>query len=70
MYFQTWSAVWQMDGHGPYVWGAYSLTILVIIILIAVPLVRSRDLTRAIHNDERRRAVAAEASGKNHASKT
>jgi heme exporter protein D len=70
MYFQTWSAVWQMDGHGPYVWGAYSLTLVVIIVLIAAPLFRSRDLTRAIRNDEGRRALAADASGENHASKT
>ena len=70
MYFQTWSAVWQMDGHGPYVWGAYSLTLSVIIALVAIPLVRARNLTQEIRNDERRRAVAAEASGENHASKT
>lgn len=69
MYFQTWSAVWQMDGHGPYVWGAYSLTLVVIIVLIAVPLVRARHLTREIRNDERRRAIAAKVSGENHASK-
>ena len=69
MYFQTWSAVWHMEGHGPYVWGAYSLTALVIVLLVLSPWVRARELTQDIRN-EQRRAAAASALGADHASET
>ncbi|MDG1064954.1 MAG: heme exporter protein CcmD [Luminiphilus sp.] len=68
MYFETWSAVWQMDGHGPYVWAAYSLTAFVIFLLIASPWFRARQLTQALRDDAHRRAAKASLTGENHAS--
>lgn len=58
MYFESAAAVWHMEGHGPYVWAAYGITALVIILMLVMPLLRSRQMSRAIHTDERRRDLA------------
>lgn len=42
MYFQSLAQLWQMDGHGPYVWSAYLIVALVMIGLVRRPLVRRR----------------------------
>lgn len=38
--FESMAAFWLMDGHGPYVWGAYFITALVLIYLLVSPLVQ------------------------------
>ena len=38
MYFDNLAQLWQMDGHGPYVWGAYAIVLLVLIWLVRAPL--------------------------------
>ena len=70
MYFETWSAVWHMEGHGPYVWAAYSITALIILFLVVSPWLRGRQLTRDIRYDEQRQAAVSTASGENHAHET
>lgn len=42
MYFDDFAQLWQMDGHGPYVWAAYAIVLLVLLWLVRAPLVRSR----------------------------
>ena len=42
MYFQSLAAVWHMDGHGFYVWLAYALTALPLVIMVWLPLKRMR----------------------------
>jgi heme exporter protein D len=42
MYFDSFSQLWHMDGHGPYVWGAYAIVLLVLIALVRAPLARRR----------------------------
>ena len=42
MYFDNLAQLWQMDGHGPYVWGAYAIVLLVLIWLVRAPLERRR----------------------------
>lgn len=40
MYFESLTAALQMDGHGGYVWVAYSITLVVLVAVLAVPLRR------------------------------
>ncbi|HMV72865.1 MAG TPA: heme exporter protein CcmD [Pseudomonadales bacterium] len=42
MYFQSLAQLWQMDGHGPYVWSAYLIVAVVMIGLVRRPLARRR----------------------------
>jgi heme exporter protein D len=42
MYFATLSELWHMDGHGPFVWSAYAIVLLVLIVLVSAPLARHR----------------------------
>ena len=37
MYFESLSEIFFMDGHGTYVWSAYFLSLLVILIMIWLP---------------------------------
>lgn len=41
MAFESWSEVWQMGGHGLYVWSAYAVTLIAVIALVTVPWRRS-----------------------------
>lgn len=54
MAFDSWQAFWQMGGHGPYVWFAYSVTLLVMAGLIVAPIQRHRRLLRTIRTRGRR----------------
>ena len=42
MYFESFSALLTMDGHGPYVWTAYAVTFTVLIGLVISPLLKKR----------------------------
>jgi heme exporter protein D len=42
MYFENFSALISMDGHGPYVWSAYGVTAIVLVLLIINPILRKR----------------------------
>lgn len=56
MYFDSLRELLWMSGHGPYVWSAYAIVSIVLIVLLAQPLSRrSRILARV-----RRRAAARE----------
>ncbi len=57
MYFDSWSAVLQMEGHGPYVWAAYAITGLVVVLLVWTPLRRARRLREALRSEARRQAA-------------
>lgn len=41
MAFESWSEVWQMGGHGLYVWSAYAVTLIAVVALVIVPWRRS-----------------------------
>lgn len=66
MYFDSWTAVLHMDGHGPYVWSAYAITALVVLALVLTPWQRSRQLRRSLQAEARRQALQEE----HHAPKT
>lgn len=63
--FESWQALWQMAGHGPYVWSAVAVTGLVMAMLIAAPLRRRRQLLNEIRKEQQRarRRIQAERDG-------
>lgn len=52
MYFDSLGDLWSMAGHGPYVWSAYAIVLLVIVLLVRDPIGRRRKVLERI----RRRA--------------
>lgn len=42
MYFESVNALIAMEGHGPYVWSAYGITLVVLVGLVLAPLRRRR----------------------------
>lgn len=52
MYFDSLGELWSMAGHGPYVWTAYAIVLLVIVALVRDPIARRRKLLERV----RRRA--------------
>jgi len=60
MYFESLAAVWHMDGHGFYVWLAYALTALPLVIMVWLPLRRMRQHWRWLQAEQRRVAAATQ----------
>ena len=60
MYFESLAAVWHMDGHGFYVWLAYALTVLPLVIMVWLPLKRIRQHWRWLQAEQRRSAAVAQ----------
>jgi len=51
MYFDSLNALLTMDGHGAYVWTAYTVTLLVIIAILCVPLWRRRRVLQRLRGE-------------------
>ncbi len=62
MYFESFQAALLMDGHGPYVWGAYALSLAVLLSMLLAPRRRRQRLLRE-RRGERRRARERDAVG-------
>ncbi len=60
MYFESLAAVWHMDGHGFYVWLAYGLTLVPLVIMVWLPLKRMRQHWRWLQAEQRRSAAVTE----------
>ena len=60
MYFESLSAVWHMDGHSFYVWLAYALTLLPLVIMVWLPLKRIRQHWRWLQAEQRRSAAVTQ----------
>lgn len=60
MYFDSWQALLAMEGHGPYVWSAYAITLIVLLWLLLAPMLRRRQLIADIRAQERRRAASSD----------
>ena len=58
MYFESLAAVWHMDGHGFYVWLAYALTALPLVLMVWLPLKRIRQHWRWLQAEQRRSGAA------------
>lgn len=54
MYFDSLQALLQMEGHGPYVWSAYGITLITLIALIVAPLRRKQRQLRDLRGQFRR----------------
>ena len=59
MYFDSLSAVWHMDGHGLYVWMAYALTTLPLVLMVWFPIRKMRQHWRWLEGEQRRRAAVS-----------
>jgi heme exporter protein D len=53
MYFADFAQLWHMDGHGPFVWGAYAIVLVVLIGLVRAPLVRRRRVLERVRSRQR-----------------
>lgn len=62
MQFDSLTALWEMGGHGAYVWSAYAISIAGLVALIVIPLQRSRRIINEIGSGEQRRAARARAA--------
>lgn len=60
MQFESFTALWEMGGHGAYVWSAYGIGIVTLIAIIVVPLQRSRRIVNELRAGEQRRAARAQ----------
>ena len=56
MYFDSISAALQMEGHGAFVWSAYLISFLVVVLMILAPRARQRKLLGHLKAQQRRLA--------------
>ena len=61
MYFESLAEVWDMDGHGVYVWLAYALTALPLVLMVWLPVKRMRQHWRWLQAEQRRSGAATAA---------
>ena len=54
------SALFEMDGYGPYVWSCYALFVLMLLWDLAMPWLRNRRVLRDIRARTRREAAKAQ----------
>ena len=54
MYFESFEALLQMDGHGGFVWAAYGITTTVIVLLLLLPRRRQRHTLQRLQGELRR----------------
>ena len=57
MQFDSLTALWQMGGHGPFVWSAYALALIIMLAIVILPLQRSRRIVAELRAGEQRRAA-------------
>ena len=63
MYFDSLQAAITMDGHGVFVWSAYAITLLVVVLILVRPGRRARQALRRIDSEMKRNAAAASQQG-------
>jgi len=57
MQFDSLQALWQMGGHGPFVWAAYAIALCTLLSIVWAPLARRRRFFAEQRGIERRRAA-------------
>ncbi len=55
MYFDSLSAALSIDGHGVYVWSAYAISLLVLVLLVRAPRRRQQTFLRQLAGEQKRR---------------
>jgi heme exporter protein D len=63
MFFDSWQSMIYMGGHGAYVWAAYVISVLVLVLLMLSPLQRQRRLLRELRGEARRADARANRVG-------
>ena len=58
MYFESLTAALSMNGHGPYVWSAYAITLVIVVGLMVGPWRKARASRRRILAEQRRQAAS------------
>jgi heme exporter protein D len=58
--FENLHDLWEMSGHGPFVWSAYAITLVVLIAVLYAPLARQRRFFAQQQQIEKRRTVQAQ----------
>ena len=58
MYFDSFQALLEMEGHGAFVWAAYGITLVVLSVMLIVPRRRSREQLRRLAGELRRQGAA------------
>lgn len=56
MYFESIEAAIHMDGHGGFVWSAYAITFLFLVLVVVLPIRRRRRILRELEGQLRREA--------------
>ncbi len=54
MYFDSFEAIVYMDGHGGFVWAAYAITAIVLVMILLAPRLRARASLRRVAGELRR----------------
>ncbi len=54
MYFDSFEAIVYMDGHGGFVWAAYAITAIVLVMILVAPRLRARGSLRRVAGELRR----------------
>lgn len=62
MQFDSLAALWEMKGHGPFVWSAYAISAATLIAIVWLPLQNQRRFFREQQLAERRRQLAQRAN--------
>lgn len=66
MQFDSFSDAVAMGGHGPYVWGAYAITLVVVMIILLRPIVATRQLQGEIRRASERQSAQSVSSENGH----
>ena len=53
MYFDSWEAFVSMGGHGPFVWAAYGVTLLTMLLLVSQPSRQLKALKKSAAHEAR-----------------
>ena len=66
MQFDSFSDAIAMGGHGPYVWGAYAITLVVVMVILLRPIVATRQLQGEIRRVSARQSAQSVSSENGH----
>ena len=66
MQFDSFSDAIAMGGHGPYVWGAYAITLVVVMVILLRPIVATRQLQSEIRRASSRQSAQSVSSENGH----
>lgn len=66
MQFDSFSDAIAMGGHGPYVWGAYAITLVVVVVILLKPILATRQLQAEIRRASARQSAQSVSSDNGH----